>query len=35
VIGLAIALVMVSITATTYVWANHALVAHLSCSHHG
>jgi len=35
VIGLAIALVMVSIMATTYVWANHALVAHLSCSHHG
>jgi hypothetical protein len=26
-IGLAIALVMVSIMATTYVWANHALVA--------
>ena len=27
-IGLGIALVMVSLMATTYVWANHALVAH-------
>src|SRR5262245_22341670 len=27
-VGLGIALVMVSIMATTYVWANHALVAH-------
>ena len=28
IVGLAIAFVMVTIMATTYVWANHGLVAH-------